>query len=199
MKLSSARNNTSASIGNRRLLLLVSLGAIALLLLVNSLSGALSSDPQHSLFAPDNIKRYTLQVRRYIERSFSLEKAPTVVLDVKFKHMNKIMEKRTAAIQSNLLVQKEEDLVPATIRYNSRSISVKIRLKGDHIDHLDGEDKWSYRVQVRGDDHLFGMRRFTLQHPKTRDYQYERMFFETVRCVRCPDASIQVCLPPAEW
>ena len=100
MKLSSARNNTLASIGNRRLLLLVSLGAIALLLLVNSLSGALSSDPQHSLFAPDNIKRYTLQVRRYIERSFSLEKAPTVVLDVKFKHMNKIMEKRTEAIQS---------------------------------------------------------------------------------------------------
>jgi hypothetical protein len=95
--------------------------------------------------------------------------------------MKKIMEKRAMALQSNLLVQTEDDLVPATIQYNDRNVRVEIRLKGDHVDHLDGEDKWSYRVHVRGDDHLFGMRRFSLQHPKTRDYQYERMFFETVR------------------
>jgi len=55
-------------------------------------------------------------------------------------------------------------------------------LKGDWTDHLKG-DKWSFRVHVKRKDHLFGMRRFSIQHPKVRGYQGENLFFETLRYV----------------
>ena len=73
-------------------------------------------------------------------------------------------------------------MVPATIRYNNRAIKTKLRLKGDWTDHLEGK-KWSFRVHVRGKDQLFGMRRFSIQHPKVRGYQSEPIFMETLRHV----------------
>ena len=36
-------------------------------------------------------------------------------------------------------------------------------------------------MHVRDDDHIFGMRRFSLQHPKVRGYQGEALFLEYLR------------------
>lgn len=58
---------------------------------------------------------------------------------------------------------------------------MKLRLKGDKVDHIRGETNWSYRVHTKDDEHVFGMRRFSLQDPGTRNFQYERLFFDTVR------------------
>ena len=58
---------------------------------------------------------------------------------------------------------------------------MKLRLKGDMVDHILGETNWSYRVHTKDDEHVFGMRRFSLQDPGTRNFHYERLFFETVR------------------
>ena len=69
-----------------------------------------------------------------------------------------------------------------SIRYNNRSIKVKLRLKGDWTDHLEGK-KWSFRIHVKGKDQLFGMRRFSIQHPKVRGYYSEPLFMETLRHV----------------
>ena len=45
-------------------------------------------------------------------------------------------------------------------------IAIKAALgRGDALDHVEGE-KWSLRVKLKNKQALFGMRRFSLQHPK---------------------------------
>ena len=57
---------------------------------------------------------------------------------------------------------------------------VKIRLKGDGIDHLRGE-KWSFRVRARGEGTLLGMKQFSLHHPRVRNWAYEWLGHRAMR------------------
>ena len=52
-----------------------------------------------------------------------------------------------------------------------------MRLKGDEVDHLRGK-KWSYRVKVKGDRTLLGLKVFSLQHPGTRNYLDEWFYHQ---------------------
>lgn len=104
----------------------------------------------------------------------------TLHLDIRFRHLRKIHEKREEALAQGLLVTADDDMVPAEIRHGDRTLPVKLRLKGDLSDHLEG-DKWSFRIHVRRGDALFGMRRFSIQAPSTRGFQAEPLFFETLR------------------
>jgi hypothetical protein len=106
--------------------------------------------------------------------------APQLVIDIGFTEMQALYAKRSEALSAQTLIQGADDFVPASIRHGDRTTRVKLRLKGDYIDHLDTE-KWSFRVHVRDDDHIFGLRRFSLQHPKVRGYQGEALFFEYLR------------------
>lgn len=105
---------------------------------------------------------------------------PKIVIDVKFKDMAKLRQQRYWAVKRGILLQGDSDFVPASIRYGDKNIRVKLRLKGDWTDHLEG-NKWSFRIHVKGKKHLFGMRRFSIQHPKTRGYQGEALVNETLR------------------
>ena len=105
---------------------------------------------------------------------------PQLVIDIGFTEMQALYAKRSEALSARTLIQGADDFVPASIRHGDRTTRVKLRLKGDYTDHLDTE-KWSFRVHVRDDDHIFGLRRFSLQHPKVRGYQGEALFFEYLR------------------
>ena len=107
---------------------------------------------------------------------------PKMVLDVKFKNMQKIFKKRAEALEKKFLVQGKDDFVPVTIRDAGidKKIKAKVRLKGDYVDHLLG-NKWSFRVHTKGKSHFSGLRRFSVQHPKTRGFQQEPLFFELLR------------------
>lgn len=105
---------------------------------------------------------------------------PQLVIDVPFKNMRKIYAKREAAIQQGMLVQGTDDFVSGDLRLDGRSVSIKLRLKGDWIDHLLG-DKWSYRIHVRDGEQVLGMRKFSIQSPETRGFQGELLFHETMR------------------
>jgi hypothetical protein len=106
--------------------------------------------------------------------------AERLVIDVKFKNLTKIHEKRLEALEDGILMSSGDDLVPAEIRHGDRTVRVRVRLKGDYTDHFEG-DKWSLRVETRGGDQLFGMRRFSLQAPRTRGYQGESVVMEHLR------------------
>jgi hypothetical protein len=105
---------------------------------------------------------------------------PQIHIDIKFKHLQKIRKKRVVALEAGYLDSKPDDYVPASIRYEKKTIPVKLRLKGDLLDHLQG-DKWSFRVHVRGGEHFWGLRRFSLQAPWARGFHSEVLFFETLR------------------
>jgi hypothetical protein len=105
---------------------------------------------------------------------------PTLYIDIGFRHLSKLHSKREEAMGVGYLVQGEDDFVPASIRYGRQAVDVKLRLKGDMLDHL-RTDKWSLRIHTSNDQQLFGLRRFSLQHPVTRGFQYEVLFQKTLQ------------------
>ena len=126
------------------------------------------------------LKAVTLGPLRWIAAQLSDPQLPEVYIDIKFKHFRKLQEKRKEALLRGVLFKEEDDYVPAKIRHKGRTIKVKLRLKGDWVDHLEGE-KWSFRVHVKGKNYLLGLRRFSLQNPETRKYDGEVLFFEALK------------------
>ena len=105
---------------------------------------------------------------------------PELYIDVPFKGMRRIYQKRDDALQRGNLIQGPDDFVNGSVRVDGRTVPIKLRLKGDWNDHLAGR-KWSFRIRIRGGEQLFGMRRFSIQNPATRGFQAELMYFELMR------------------
>jgi hypothetical protein len=104
-----------------------------------------------------------------------------ISIDIKFKDYRKLQYKKEVAAASSIMITSAEDYVPAKITHKKKTVRVKIRLKGDWTrDHIN-EDKWSFRIKVRGDNTLFGMRVFSLHHPKARRYVNEWVFHNALK------------------
>lgn len=108
------------------------------------------------------------------------------VLHVDFEPAAKriLQAARQRALEMGGIVQRSEDEVDATVRvagegHAPTALAARIRLKGDLNDHVD-TDKWSLRIELRGGKR-FGMRRFSIQHPKTRGYIAEWLIMEMAR------------------
>ena len=101
-------------------------------------------------------------------------------IDIRFQHYQKLLDRRAEALKVGFLIRKEGDYVPGQIRVGDETLPIKLRLKGDLLDHLRG-DRWSFRVRVRRGEQFHGMRRFSLQHPRTRAYVWEWAVLEAMR------------------
>lgn len=103
-----------------------------------------------------------------------------IQITVNEKAYNKIKKKRDKAITLGILEAKDTDYVPATITFNGENYKAEIRLKGDWTTHLEGE-KWSFRVKLKDDRTILGMRKFSLHHPKTRVYLGEWLYHRAMK------------------
>ena len=124
-------------------------------------------------------KAITLGPFRWLNSHVRSTDLPEVYIDIKFKQFRKLQEIRKESLKRGVLITKESDYVPAKIRYEGRTIKVKMRLKGDWA--REPNEKMSFRVHVKDGDHLFGMRRFSFQSPKARIYDGDRLFFEAIK------------------
>ena len=116
---------------------------------------------------------YGVHIENYIN---GLRSNPErITIDIKHNDFQKLSYKREIALAQGILICSDDDWVPAKIRYKEQTVDVELRLKGDWTDHLKG-DKWSFRIKVRGDDTFFGMKQFSIHHPKTRNYVNEWLF-----------------------
>jgi len=105
---------------------------------------------------------------------------PKLFIDIKMEDLNKLAYSRQRALNHGQLIVNDDDYVNSRLTYNNKEYKVKLRLKGDHVDHLDG-DKWSYRIKIKGDNTLFGMKQFSIHHPKTRNYIYEWIYHKALQ------------------
>jgi hypothetical protein len=108
------------------------------------------------------------------------EAIPKLYIDIKFQGVQKILRQKEAARKANKIVQGSDDWVPAHVSYNDSKIKVKLRLKGDTLAHMHG-DKSSFRIHTKGKKSLFGMRRFSIQNPSTRNYESEILFYRALQ------------------
>lgn len=81
----------------------------------------------------------------------------------------KLKRKRDEAINLGLLEASDSDYVSAIVIFQGEEYKCQLRLKGDWTDHLQGK-KWSYRIKLDDDKTILGMRKFSIHHPKTRNY-----------------------------
>ncbi|SHG58930.1 hypothetical protein [Flagellimonas flava] len=109
----------------------------------------------------------------------SLEK---LTISLSQKNYDKIKQRRDEALKSRVLVKKDDDFVKAGVAFNnSEGIKAALRLKGDWTDHLNDEKKWSYRIILEEDKSVMGMNKFSIQHPKVRNYEWEWLFHKIIK------------------
>ncbi len=107
-------------------------------------------------------------------------KPEKIVIDIKHKDFQKLAYKKEVALDKGILITSADDYVPAKIRYARKTYKVKLRLKGDMLEHL-GPEKWSFRVKVRGDNTIMQMKQFSLHHPKARNYIHEWIYHQALK------------------
>ncbi|BBM87039.1 right-handed parallel beta-helix repeat-containing protein [Candidatus Uabimicrobium amorphum] len=125
-------------------------------------------------------KNFLRTLPKVPQRYLKASPAQKIYLNIKFKHLSKLQKKRSEALSIGHLTKTDDDYVPAEVIINGETLAVKLRLKGDDLDHLRG-NKISLRVKVRDGKHIFGMRRFSLQAPHTKGYQAEALIHDHMR------------------
>lgn len=83
-----------------------------------------------------------------------------------------IERKKKEAIEKGLLFTSREDLVDADLKIDGTHYNARIRLKGDLLDHLRG-DKYSFRIELNGNDTWRGMNVFSVHNSKSRSHLAE--------------------------
>jgi len=79
---------------------------------------------------------------------------------------------RNIALKNGVIDKSLKKYVQAIISYNGKESLIKLRLKGDWVDHLKS-DKWSFRIKVTGDNAFLGLKSFSIQSPHTRSFLHE--------------------------
>ena len=117
---------------------------------------------------------------RLLQANLNAPPTRRIALDVKFKHVHEIHEKRSRAIASRTLATSDEDFLPGSIDSNGQPAAVRLRLSGSRPELLEGE-KWPLQIHAKGDAVVFGMQRFELKDPEAHGFQSEQLFIEHLR------------------
>lgn len=123
----------------------------------------------------DNLRETRLAVVPHWVKGLLFARPERLEVEIKRQHFAELAQRRNEALQRGILINADNAYVPAVVRYGGDEFAVKMRLKGDWTDHLLGS-KWSFRVKVKGNDTLLGMKQFSLHHPRARNFVYEWLF-----------------------
>ncbi len=104
-----------------------------------------------------------------------------LVLDIKHKDILKINNDRQEALKYGELFSSNSDWVNATGTYKNEKYRFKLRLKGAMPRHWADDEFWSFKLKVRDGKTLFGMKRFSIQHPSRRVWMNEWYFHQILR------------------
>lgn len=94
--------------------------------------------------------------------------------------MNNLQSYRDSAVAEGYLKPEFKQEILATMIWRNDSIPTKVRLKGDFPDHWSGE-KWSMRLNIKGEHSLLGMDKFSIQAPETRKSMNEWYYHQHLK------------------
>jgi len=116
-----------------------------------------------------------LQIKR-IEEGSNVEtaafKAQHLAIELSDKGYLTLQKKRKEAYEKGLLITDEDSWVKGSIVEDEERIPIKMRLKGDWLDHLSNK-KWSFRIKVKDPNSWNRMLTFSVQTPSARYYAME--------------------------
>ena len=104
-------------------------------------------------------------------------KIPNEHIDIhlKDKDLKKLEKLREEALKCGVIGEAQKKYFKGNMTYRDEIIPIKIRLKGDWIDHLES-NKWSFRIKIDAGFDFKGIRKFSIQHPTTRSFLKEWLF-----------------------
>ena len=94
---------------------------------------------------------------------------------IKFKNFEKILKDRETALLN--AINEDPRNVPCKISDGINTYKCKVRLKGDLPDHWNSVKRMSLRINVKG-GYIHGMKEFSIQKPKTRQFPYDAIFHD---------------------
>lgn len=90
-------------------------------------------------------------------------------LDVAFEDFQKLAYFREISLaRGKILADVKDEAIPAQLTHRGKMYAVKLKMTGMHLDHLAHPEKWSFRVKVKGQNTVLGMKEFALLRPETR-------------------------------
>lgn len=110
---------------------------------------------------------------------YSFPALQTIDLEVGKKEMKALRRRRDHALALGILQEDDSSWVKAMLHEGKQAFPVEIRLKGDWVDHLEGE-KWSFRVELQDDMAWRGIKEFSLQSPERRGNLDEWLFHKVL-------------------
>lgn len=112
-------------------------------------------------------------------RSFAVD-PPVIELVVKDKGMRALEAVVDRARERGVIMEEGNDYVKGEATVDGATFPIRIRIKGKMTDHVEGR-KWSFRVEARDSSRFLGMKRFSLQHPGTRNYLCDWFYHQLMR------------------
>lgn len=121
------------------------------------------------------------EVAGYFFSDKSSRELDSLYIDIKFKDYLVIFEDRKKAIKNNLGSDFNE--VNALLNYKNKKYKAKVRLKGDLQDHWRSKKRLSFRVNMKGEDTINGLKNFSIHKPESRQHPYDPLFQSLARKV----------------
>ena len=97
-----------------------------------------------------------------------------VTLKINQKNLYNLELQRKNKIEG--VSEKIEKFSRASLNYNQNDFNVRLRVKGDRSLHWFDQNSTSYKIDLSGDDRIWGLEEFSVQKPITRNYIYEFIF-----------------------
>ena len=130
------------------------------------------------------IKNFTNDVINTAANRFFLtfgKKNEKIVIDINYKNYQKILSTREKSIKALRATEDIHEWVSAKMNIQDKDYKIKIKLKGVHSEHWEHSKKWSFKIKLLDDKSIDGVKRFSIQRPRTRDYLYEWLFMEVLK------------------
>ena len=128
-----------------------------------------------SFFRIEDYTRNKIKSLKFILFKNELE---NVVIKIDQKNLYNLELQRKNKL--NNLSKKVDKFSVAKLNYKNKDYNIKLRVKGDRNLHWYDKNQTSYRIDLRGDDRIWGLEEFSVQKPITRNYIYEFIFHKSL-------------------
>jgi hypothetical protein len=102
-----------------------------------------------------------------------------VVININQKNLYNLELQRKNKI--NRSSQKVENFSTAQLNKDKKNYPIKLRVKGDRVLHWYDKDQTSYKIDLKGENRIWGLEEFSVQKPITRNYIYESIFHKLLK------------------
>lgn len=165
---------------------ITSLTVIYLLILAFSLAAIF--EVQSIFYTYQKVKTVALNSFQITKNYISSIDTDIETLDISISHKNKKKLEYIKSMSAEHYIGLDntdpvslmrKEWVPGEINYDGKNFRVEIRIKGQSVDHWGKHP--SYKIKVRDGKTIMGMKRFALQHPKTRGFMNEWYFHKFLK------------------